>query len=603
LSAILAAMTKTPLMVTSTLLAKPRFPWLAFGLCQLLYVLLVAINVNDIEEDTFIYFRFAKNIAEGYGYVFNIGGEHIESCSGLLWLGLLIALYHLPLHWILSTKLLCLFFASASIGLLFQLSQRFVKHRLLSLFPPFLVVVSIPFYIWSPRGLETAFYWFTVLWLLTCVTSPVWRHYWAIPALAVLNARPEGFLMVAAVLPYLVVCVRHESYFWRNAVVVFVCTLAVTAWRFWYFHDLLPHPFYFKVNDDHTHHFKNLLIYGWHSGWLLLAAVALPGVFSRWHRQDLALLGLLVMAVLWNVYVPEDKAFNRHMGILVPFVSITALMLLARWLPVRFWARNGAVVVMTGLCVFTLLFSRYVHFNDSHPAPFIANFSRAVLQAGSYWPEVGKLIRDPDHFDDNPQRLGIFSIRYNLISSVGDFVRSNYADDVTVVYDQVGQAPWYAGSKTIFIDNLGLCYRDIGLLRFRPFAEASVLYSLYDTFLQGLLNIFWPDEQRYFSEEQVMQRILEKQPEVLIIRKPYLRNAPDSLFGKFLRLPAVAEGYQARYLLNGREIVFERVQNTQKFSRYTGQPVVPPGATVERITQFGWCENGEACWSVGEPIH
>ena len=100
-----------------------------------------------------------------------------------------------------------------------------------------------------------------------------------------------------------------------------------------------------------------------------------------------------------------------------------------------------------------------------------------------------------------------------------------------------------------------------------------------------------------------MQRILAKQPEVLIIRKPYLRNAPDSLFGQFLKLPAVAEGYQARYLLNGRELVFERVQDAQHFSRYTEQPAVPPGATLERITQFGWCENGQACWSVGESLH
>ena len=65
------------------------FPRAAFVLCTLFYALLVAIGFNDIEEDAFIYFRFAKNIVDGYGYVFNIGGEHIEACSGLLWLGMI----------------------------------------------------------------------------------------------------------------------------------------------------------------------------------------------------------------------------------------------------------------------------------------------------------------------------------------------------------------------------------------------------------------------------------------------------------------------------------------------------------------------------------
>ncbi len=68
---------------------KTMFPWLAFGLCVIFYAALVAIGFDDIEEDAFIYFRFAENIANGYGYVFNVGGERIEACSGLIWLGLM----------------------------------------------------------------------------------------------------------------------------------------------------------------------------------------------------------------------------------------------------------------------------------------------------------------------------------------------------------------------------------------------------------------------------------------------------------------------------------------------------------------------------------
>lgn len=179
------------------------FPRAAFVLCTLFYALLVAIGFNDIEEDAFIYFRFAKNIADGYGYVFNIGGEHIEACSGLLWLGMITLLTWLPLHLVLSVKLLCFVFGILCIREVFVLSRRFIEDRFLALFPAFLMVASIPFYTWSVRGLETAFYWFVMLWLVNWVTNPARVRYWWLPALALLNARPEGFVMLAAVLPYL----------------------------------------------------------------------------------------------------------------------------------------------------------------------------------------------------------------------------------------------------------------------------------------------------------------------------------------------------------------------------------------------------------------
>ena len=102
------------------------FPRAAFVLCTLFYALLVAIGFNDIEEDAFIYFRFAKNIADGYGYVFNIGGEHIEACSGLLWLGMITLLTWLPLHLVLSVKLLCFVFGILCIREVFVLSRRLI---------------------------------------------------------------------------------------------------------------------------------------------------------------------------------------------------------------------------------------------------------------------------------------------------------------------------------------------------------------------------------------------------------------------------------------------------------------------------------------------
>jgi hypothetical protein len=574
---------------------KQEFPRTAFALCVLFYAFLVAIGFNDIEEDAFIYFRFAENIAAGHGYVFNIGGEHIEACSGLLWLGLITLLTWLPLHIVLSTKLLCFVFGTLCIREVFVLSQRFVEDRVIALLPAFLMVVSIPFYTWSVRGLETAFYWFVMLWLVEWVTNPRCIRYWWLPALILLNARPEGFVMLVAVLPYLFFCERKNSGFWFGSMIVVAGFFLVTLWRFWYFHDLVPHPFYFKVNADHLQSFRNLLTYGWHSGWALLLLLALPGILKPWRTRDVALVGALLLSLLWPVFVFEDKVYNRHTGIALPFVYIFLLMLIARWWPISRLAQYSLRTMLVILVLFTLVFSRYVHFRDSHLSPFMANAQRAMFNAQNYWPEVGRLIENPDDFNEHVDALGVFNIRYNLIASVGDFVHLNYRDDAVVVYDQIGQAPWYAGRNTFFIDNLGLGYRDIGLARFHKSAESSPLYLGYEKLMDALINIFWPGEKRVYSDDEIDQRLLAKNPDVIIARKAYIAKERSNILTRLLKDPDVLAKYRARYLLNNREVIFERVAQPEDFRLFPDQQfLVPPGARVQEITSFSWCD-GSPC--------
>lgn len=592
-------MTSPTLMVTSRIIAARQFPWMACLFCILLYAVLVLIGFNDIEEDAFIYFRFAANIADGYGYVFNRGGEHIESCSGLLWLGLLLLLYQLPLHIVLSTKLLCFVLGVGCIILMYRLSHRWVASRQLMVFPPLLMVISIPFYVWSVRGLETALFWFSILWMLDWITSVQWRHYWAVPALAVLNSRPEGFLYVMAVLPCVFWWTRKQPAFWFNLLCVLVVTFLVTGWRLWYFHDVVPHPFYLKANTSLRQNLQLVLQYGWFAGWPLLLALALPGMLRRWKPEQVVLVSLLLMALCWNLYVLEDKVFNRHMGILVMLLNLFCLVMLARWLPVKRMARRAVISVLILLCVMSLLFGRYVHFQDSHRGPFLANVAQAVGNAGEYWPRVWRLLQDPDHFETAPT-LGIFTIRYNLISAVGDFVQLNYSPTAKIIYDQAGQAPWYAGNAVTFIDNLGLCDRAIGLWYFQSRIASSLLYQRYEQGLQMLLSYVAPGEQRQLSQSAILEQLVRQQVDVVIVRRPYLQNRSDSLLGEFLRLPVVQQQYQARWLLNGRELVFERVTSDAPWRGKS--PRVPSGSTVQPVLSFQWCEPTRACWTVGEPL-
>ncbi|HSC75170.1 MAG TPA: hypothetical protein VLB90_02900, partial [Pseudomonadales bacterium] len=274
-----------------------------------------------------------------------------------------------------------------------------------------------------------------------------------------------------------------------------------------------------------------------------------------------------------------------------PFLYIFLLMLVARWWPIFRWAKYSLRIVLVGLVCFTLLFSRYVHLRDSHISPFMANVQRAVFGAQDYWPELWRLVKNPDDFNESPAGLGVFNIRYNLIASVGDFVHLNYRDDAVVVYDQIGQAPWYAGRNTVFIDNLGLGYREIGLARFHQSAESSVLYRSYEQLMDVLVQIFWPEEKRVYPDDQIIARLLAKNPDVIIARKAYVGKERDNILTQMLRSEDIQTRYRARYLLNNREIIFERLEQPEDFRLLPAQQfLVPPGAKVQKITLFSWCE-------------
>ena len=45
-------------------------------------------------DDAFISFRYARNLADGYGLVFNPGGERVEGYSNFLWVTVLAVVDH-----------------------------------------------------------------------------------------------------------------------------------------------------------------------------------------------------------------------------------------------------------------------------------------------------------------------------------------------------------------------------------------------------------------------------------------------------------------------------------------------------------------------------
>src|SRR5215471_3596610 len=63
------------------------------------------LNWIDIIDDAYIFFRYAHNISQGHGYVFNIG-QSVEGTTSVTWTAILAALdiLHMPAE--LSVKVI-----------------------------------------------------------------------------------------------------------------------------------------------------------------------------------------------------------------------------------------------------------------------------------------------------------------------------------------------------------------------------------------------------------------------------------------------------------------------------------------------------------------
>ena len=77
---------------------------------------------------------------------------------------------------------------------------------------------------------------------------------------------------------------------------------------------------------------------------------------------------------------------------------------------------------------------------------------------------------------------------------MGRFVHANYPPGTRLVYDQMGQTPYYAGSERMFIDTLGLTDKWIGqYLMIQRSRDQPVLRAYSDAFF-GLSRILFPGQ-------------------------------------------------------------------------------------------------------------
>lgn len=381
-------------------------------LAELVLVVVAAVAawmVRFVQDDAFITYRYARNLARGNGLVFN-PGERVEGYTNFLW----TALHAIPerLGWSapVFSQLVGVATMVATVLVAGRLARRLFDRRSLAFVATAALVANVTFLGYATGGLETMLQALLVLsvavWLLPHGTANAADGNWTrrriaagfLAGLAVLTRMDSVVLLATWALVHLVTVWRQPlpgpdaepaaaSPAGRGrrvalALAAFVLPAAVVvgpwlAWKWSFYGSLVPNTFFAKSAANPIVPF----LYG--VGYLLCffasyAAFVFIGRFRRQRRTFFAIPGmsqLFWVVPVWFLYVCVVGADFMEFRFMVPVLPVLALLAGALVDPIRSTWRQ---VFLVG----TLL-----AFSAAHAvAPTILPYPVLTFREISHWP-------------------------------------------------------------------------------------------------------------------------------------------------------------------------------------------------------------------------
>ena len=311
-------------------------------------ILCVAIFVYQIRtywfltDDAFIAFRYARNLRNGYGLVFNPGFERVEGYTCFLWVLLLAGVQWatgwLPqqaANWILAASGVALWVLT--VGCCWRRARARGRPWLV-LVPALWLSLNRSVAVWCTSGLETKLFELLVVGAVLLGIDQVERRRagWSLCALLLALAaltRPEGISIAGCFFATRLACEWWDGRFNLRAVVRAVGLFGVVigahfVWRVFYYGDLLPNTYYAKFNGESWWEMGGpylrafLLEYG-AAVWLPFVLVgAIGGVRERRGTAAWFSATLIVPHALYVGYVGGDHFEFRPLDLYFPLLAV-----------------------------------------------------------------------------------------------------------------------------------------------------------------------------------------------------------------------------------------------------------------------------------------
>ena len=310
-------------------------------------------------DDAFISFRYARNLLEGHGLVFN-PGERVEGYSNFLWVLELAALWGAfglrPEH---AAPWLSVAFTAATLAAMLWWATRLpsLALRVLTGWMALgLVCSSATFATWtSAGGLETRQFTFFVVLSVVCLSLHRDRRRMLLLASCSLAAasltRPEGPLFAACCFAWYALQRRADTGRWMPewgaaACLVAPCALAVAAhylFRYGYYGEWLPNTYYAKhLGPWYEMGVRYLGAAARETGLYLLLPLALVALATGWRQnRSLAHALPLLCVVLHMAYVARVGGDHFEWRPLDPYWPLLAVPAAAGIVHVGLMASRG----------------------------------------------------------------------------------------------------------------------------------------------------------------------------------------------------------------------------------------------------------------------
>jgi hypothetical protein len=278
-------------------------------------------------DDAYITYRYAQNLAEGHGLVFN-PGERVEGYTSLLHVLLLTPVYALAgdrgiYGWAVVLNLIFMMLALA----VFYRHVRRTTGPVQAGLAAVLFGASPLLWLMGAIGMETSILMLLQLLLWAQVESlagesgsgaGVGRAGFLLTVLLLVLARADGFLMPAAAAVYLLLRHRRREAAMAGGAMA-AGLVAVGLWRFSYYGHLLPNTYYVKVSGP--------LLERWEFGARMLREIVMDGALLV---SLLAFLAVWVLALRGSGGEPSGAdswrdrlpGFGAFFGILWPFYFV-----------------------------------------------------------------------------------------------------------------------------------------------------------------------------------------------------------------------------------------------------------------------------------------
>lgn len=323
------------------------------GLFYLAFILGTSFVINGeryftLVDDAMISMRYAQHLANGHGFVWNIGEAAVEGFTNLGWT-LLMGFFHLfpfaASKISLAVMLTSTAILSANIIVVHKISQALLPD---SKYAPLLAAIITAFYFplvfWSLRGMEVGLLTLLVnyaIFLSISENRPILTGLILVLAIIVrMDALPSAALIGI----YYVL--KHRS---RTSIlpITLICitALAVLFFQKSYFGDCLPTTYYQKVTGygmiERVRH--GLLVFNEFAtrdvfALFLPATIGLFFYKQARNREMQLLLGVFLLQCAYSIYVggdyaePETNAANRFITQGMPALIILFSLMASRFL-------------------------------------------------------------------------------------------------------------------------------------------------------------------------------------------------------------------------------------------------------------------------------